>query len=354
MTLEAADAEESTRSKPQKVDSDDDDEAESQVVSAVDRVLDEWLVTGISRAAAKKFIRDKVGNRDATDCDRVRQWMLLRMNGKVWNHGYKDMVYAPENVPGLRSHHVWSRSDLPWLQQVEEHFPAILQELFAARDSSGASGFQPYRDPPHAGAEERAAQDGLGVEGVDRGMWNVLYLLLNHKTFEENCERFPVTIKAIEKAFPRSYSHAFFSALTPGSHILKHKGPSNRMLRVWLPLCGLDGFRLRVADTYVEPKAGEAFAWDHSYEHEAWHEGTETRVVLIVDIWHPDLTDAEVRFLRMLQNCRLRAGRLLTEQVERNPEDVTYFDIVEKAKHLLTDDDWWVINSERDPSTKPT
>ena len=25
----------------------------------------------------------------------------------------------------------------------------------------------------------------------------------------------------------------------------------------------------------------------------AWHEGPETRVVLIVDIWHPDLTDAE-------------------------------------------------------------
>ena len=27
---------------------------------------------------------------------------------------------------------------------------------------------------------------------------------------------------------------AFLSALTPGSHIVKHFGPSNRMLRVWL------------------------------------------------------------------------------------------------------------------------
>ena len=27
--------------------------------------------------------------------------------------------------------------------------------------------------------------------------------------------------------------------------------------------------------------------------HEAWHEGSETRIVLIVDIWHPDLSDAE-------------------------------------------------------------
>lgn len=32
----------------------------------------------------------------------------------------------------------------------------------------------------------------------------------------------------------------------------------------------------------------------------------------------------------------------------------TYFDVIEKAKNLLTDDDWWVINAERDPTTKPT
>ena len=57
----------------------------------------------------------------------------------------------------------------------------------------------------------------------------------------------------VQEAFPRHYSHvpptdlspdlarglgaqerqAFFSALTPGSHIVKHFGPSNRMLRVW-------------------------------------------------------------------------------------------------------------------------
>lgn len=58
--------------------------------------------------------------------------------------------------------------------------------------------------------------------------------------------------------------------------------------------------------------------WDHSYEHEAWHEGDDTRVVLIVDVWHPDLTDAEVRFLGTLQNCRLRAGRILAEQAAQD------------------------------------
>ncbi|CAK0856255.1 unnamed protein product [Prorocentrum cordatum] len=238
------------------------------------------------------------------------------MNGRVWDHGQPLMCRTPENVPGLRARMVWPREEFSWLAGVESNFEAIKEELLGARGGSSSSGFQPYRDPIVGGNADRAAADGLGAEGVDSGAWNVLYLLLNHKRFEENCARFPATVKTIEEAFPRHYSHAFFSALTPGSHIVKHHGPSNRMLRVWLPLLGLEGFRLRVGDQVVEPRAGEAFVWDHSFEHEAWHEGDQTRVVLIVDVWHPDLSAPEVKFLSTLQNCRLRAGRALAEHYE--------------------------------------
>lgn len=33
--------------------------------------------------------------------------------------------------------------------------------------------------------------------------------------------------------------------------------------------------------------------FDDSFEHEVWHNGTSVRLVLIVDVWHPDLTDDE-------------------------------------------------------------
>ena len=96
------------------------------------------------------------------------------------------------------------------------------------------------------------------------------------------------------------------------THITKHHGPTNKKLRVHLPLIGTDGSRLRcaraascfaggnfvrmavyfrVADDTRDINAGEAMAFDDSFEHEAWHDGTETRITLIVDIWHPDLTD---------------------------------------------------------------
>ena len=37
-------------------------------------------------------------------------------------------------------------------------------------------------------------------------------------------------------------------------------------------------------------KEGEFIVFDDSFEHEVWHRGVKTRLVLIVDLWHPDLT----------------------------------------------------------------
>ena len=54
--------------------------------------------------------------------------------------------------------------------------------------------------------------------------------------------------RLLPEVFPRHYSHAFFSALVPGSHISPHCGPSNKMLRCHLPLLGLEGARLHVGD----------------------------------------------------------------------------------------------------------
>lgn len=40
-------------------------------------------------------------------------------------------------------------------------------------------------------------------------------------------------------------------------------------------------------------KEGKVLIFDDSFEHEVWHNGTNVRLVLIVDVWHPDLTEEE-------------------------------------------------------------
>ena len=119
--------------------------------------------------------------------------------------------------------------------------------------------------------------------------------------------------------------------MAPGTHITKHNGPTNKKLRVHLPLvvpppppaacgcsgssakdhrevmgtthsglcseCGeaIKGCRIRVGDAVHHWKAGTLMAFDDSFQHEAWNDTDAPRIVLIFDIWHPSLSPQEVR-----------------------------------------------------------
>lgn len=180
----------------------------------------------------------------------------------------------------------------------------------------------------------------MGKMSTDAGDWNVFYLFLHDAKFDDNCARCPETVRLIEKVAPRHYCHAFFSALTPGSHITHHNGPTNKKLRCHLPLTGCSGSKLRVADEYTGPCEEKLFVMDDSFEHEAWHEGEETRIVLIFDIWHPDLSDQEVRFLGSLQRSKLRKEQMRSTVDKSNDN---FYSLIENTKDLLNDDDsWWV------------
>ena len=44
-------------------------------------------------------------------------------------------------------------------------------------------------------------------------------------------------------------------------------------------------------------KEGKFIIIDDSFEHEVWHDGTELRLILIVDFWHPEIPLHERRSL---------------------------------------------------------
>ena len=49
---------------------------------------------------------------------------------------------------------------------------------------------------------------------------------------------------------------------------------------------------MRVGGEVRSWRLGECLAFDDSFVHEVWHHGDGPRGVLIVDMWHPDLTPA--------------------------------------------------------------
>jgi len=84
-----------------------------------------------------------------------------------------------------------------------------------------------------------------------------------------------------------------FSVMQPGVHVWPHSGPTNCRLRAHLGLVTPDGPRIRVANEIRSWKQGEFIVFDDSFEHEVWHDGDQVRLVLIVDMWHPELTAQE-------------------------------------------------------------
>jgi aspartate beta-hydroxylase len=83
--------------------------------------------------------------------------------------------------------------------------------------------------------------------------------------FEYNCEKVPLTMEMINNHIPNNYHHAFFSALTTKSHIMKHYGPTNKKLRFHLPLMGVKNSRLRVHDETRHQIEGKAYVFDDSF-----------------------------------------------------------------------------------------
>jgi len=131
--------------------------------------------------------------------------------------------------------------------------------------------------------------------------------------------------------------------MNPGTHIIKHYGPTNKKLRFHLPLFGVKGARLRVHDEIKELKQGEAYVFDDSHEHEAWHDGEETRIILIADFWHTDLSDEEIKFLDMLGKARAKFEKFISE---KDPDRDNFYSVIEDSKDLLDGENWWKVNEE--------
>lgn len=81
-----------------------------------------------------------------------------------------------------------------------------------------------------------------------------------------------------------------FSIFEPGKHLPPHRGPYNGVLRLHLGLIvpePREKLGIRVERETYRWREGEAAIFDDAYEHEAWNNTDNTRVVLFVDFVKP-------------------------------------------------------------------
>ena len=130
----------------------------------------------------------------------------------------------------------------------------------------------------------------------DTGDWQQFNLYISGKKVEKNCQKTPFTCSLLEQITPATSctrGQIKFSIMSPKVHVWPHCGPTNCRLRAHLGLKVSNEARIRVADEERNWQAGKILIFDDSFEHEVWNDGGEYRMVLIVDLWHPDLTQSQ-------------------------------------------------------------
>jgi len=84
-----------------------------------------------------------------------------------------------------------------------------------------------------------------------------------------------------------------FSLLRPGARIPPHTGEMNTRLICHLPLIVPPDCSFRVGNDTRATVEGRAWVFDDTIEHEAWNGSDRTRVILLFEIWRPELTVEE-------------------------------------------------------------
>jgi aspartate beta-hydroxylase len=97
---------------------------------------------------------------------------------------------------------------------------------------------------------------------------------------------------------------AMFSLLKPRTRIPPHVGVSNARLVTHLPLIIPPGCGFRVGNQSRQWVPGQAWVFDDTIEHEAWNDSEQLRVVLIFDIWHPELSAVERRMITAMTEAQ--------------------------------------------------
>ena len=130
----------------------------------------------------------------------------------------------------------------------------------------------------------------------EQGDWKQFTLYQRGQKDKENCAKVPKTCELIDKIIPAktcSRGQIKYSVIHPGAHIWPHCGPTNCRIRSHLGLKIPPGLKIRVAQQTRTWEEGKFIIFDDSFEHEVWHDGNEFRLVLIVDFWHPELTEQQ-------------------------------------------------------------
>ncbi|MFN3820464.1 aspartyl/asparaginyl beta-hydroxylase domain-containing protein [Blastomonas sp.] len=212
--------------------------------------------------------------------------------------------------PGLPQRQFYEGHEFDWAEAFEAAAPdmvAELEDLLGRQPGDFAPYVQTRPDRPAAANPLR-----------DDPSWGAHYLWEQGAIVADHAALAPVTMRALElppmPVITERSPMALYSLLRPGTHIKPHNGMLNTRLICHLPLITNPDCAIRVGNETRSWQRGKLLIFDDSIEHEAWNRGGDTRIILLFEIWRPEISDDERRALTVVFEAISAYGGLSRDQ----------------------------------------
>ncbi len=247
--------------------------------ATIRRVLESWRLTEIGYVH-REFVGPKqdpptVLNADTSKCHQ-------------YSHSY---------VPGLRVKDFWNAPDFPWTKKLAARYEDIKEEFLSV--TADMEKLTREGNNVWAGAlTEDASSYGTG--------WKTLVLMNRGRWDPVNVGLFPKAATAVRDSGCPAVE-VFFASMAGNSDVKLHSDFTNFLLTshlaVDIPENGNNKCRLTIGDETRQWINGEVMLFDTSIMHSAVNESDRTRYILMLRLWHPDLTKVEREALQFIYDC---------------------------------------------------
>lgn len=227
--------------------------------------------------------------------DRFRQQYgaanLKRVEAALTAHLRKQEPHYPDDrqrpvflfFPGIRVQPFYDPAEFAWTGFLEQNTCAIQQELLAVMERK--RNVELFYD------EDRSVYKRLMPD------WEAYFFFRYGRRYDQNHSECPTTSEVLARLplchIPNFSPETLFSFIAPHGCIKPHRGVSNIRLVVHLPLLIPGPCSLNVGGIVHVWQGGRAVVFDDTFVHEARNDTSSERAVLLLDIWHPDLTGEE-------------------------------------------------------------
>ena len=204
------------------------------------------------------------------------------------------------HVPRLPAIPFFDRGQFPFLDELEANASLVREELMSVMGQHSE-----LFEPLIALGPGEPVEQWQSLNHSSR--LTALHLWQDGVAIAENQRLCPETVRLVG-ALPLcdlddTSPNVFFSALAPATQVPPHHGECNARVTVYLPLMVSGEHVLRVGFEERQLEEGKLLIFDDTLDHEASNSSNELCVILVFDLWNPQLDEHDRRMVHSLHNA---------------------------------------------------